>query len=531
MEGTRSLNTNVRTPAGDFHVQTEFYHTSGKIITLLFHAGQAAIRIEDVPDSGLDLDDEIKRVHESVVRRLSLIRLPVPLDRIRELLTLKTGLEKVVFVEEIISLKNKNVDEISDFGVLVASGAPVPVGIVIFPGATEREIEQGFYLLKDKSRAERFIARTGKKEGRVTFFNIGSLEKLKKAVFQIIVEMNDIAVVSEMIDARSSGFLYSSDPLTGENTVIIESSWGICGYIKGNKLNLDRYRVDRETFEFWRIKKEIVRKYTELSIDMETGNITEIEISDDRALMPSLSDEEVLALAKQALSIEKNFSRSIRLDFVISRGGNAYFTDVCVVGIKEKKELLRKISVLEEVPFYPTGVKVFAEAVDVDVARTLSFLPCDGIFFSVGGVNREIFERALLETAETAFPKPVVVEAAGEFSLKVVKEARSRGFTNVWVAFSPDVVRVPPDIPSFCREETPFVTGSVYKGNYGKLFVSGGALLSPNISLVRELIRSGFDFVAVHPDEIAYIKKVVASEEKRLMLKMARRFLRLEERI
>ncbi|WP_297444627.1 PEP/pyruvate-binding domain-containing protein [Desulfurobacterium sp.] len=529
MEGIRSLNTNVKTPAGDFHVQTEFYHTSQRIITLLFYAGQAVIRIEDLPNlESADLDDEIKRVHESIVRRLSLIRVPVSMERVEELLTLRTGLKNVAFIEEIVSIKRA--DEIFDFGILVASGAPVPAGIVVFPGASEEEIERGFYLLKEKSGAERFIAKTGKKEGRVTFFNIGSLGKLKRAVLQIIEEMEDTAIVSEMIDARSSGFLYSSDPLTGDNTVIIESSWGICGYIKGNKLNLDKYRVDRETFEFWRIKKEIVRKYTELSIDSETGNITEAEISDDRALMASLSDEEVLTLAKFALSVEKNFSRAIRLDFVISRGGDSYFTDVCAVGIKEKKELLRKISVLEEVPFYPTGVKVFAEATDVDVARTLSFLPCDGIFFNIGGVNREIFEKVLLETAETAFPKPVIVNVEEEAVLKTVKEARNKGFTNVWTASSPSV-KIPPDVPSFCKEETPFVTGSVFKGNYGKLFVSGDTLLSPNLSLIRELIRSGFDFIAVHPDEIAYIKKVVASEEKRLMLKMARRFLKLEERI
>ncbi|OMH40555.1 PEP/pyruvate-binding domain-containing protein [Desulfurobacterium indicum] len=525
MKSVRSLNTNVRTGVGDFHVQTEFYQSSGKVITLLFQGGQTVLRMEDEPDEK-SIDEEIRRVHESIVRRLSLLKISVSVGRIKELLTLKTGLRNVIFIEEIV---RRGPEELDDFGVLVASGAPVPAGIVVFPEASEDEIEKGFRLLKEKSGASRFIAKTGKKEGRVTFFNISSFEKLRKAVLQIVKDMGDIAIVSEMIDARSSGFLYSSDPLTGDNTVIIESSWGICGYIKGNKLNLDKYRVDKETFEFWRIKKEIVRKYTELSIDSETGNITEFEISDDRALMASLSDEEVLVLAKLALSIEKNFSRTIKLDFVISKDGRPFFTDISVVGLKEKRELLRKLSVLEEAPFYPTGVRILAEVTDVDIARTISFLPCDGIYFNISGVIGEMFEKVLLETAEAAFPKPVVVSVRNKEEINAVREARNKGFTNVWVAT--DGVLIVHDVPSFIKEETPFITGSVFKGAYGKLFTDEGSILSPNLSLVRELVRSGFDFIVVHPDEIVYLKKVVASEERRLMLKMARQFLKLDERI
>ena len=48
-----------------------------------------------------------------------------------------------------------------------------------------------------------------------------------------------------MVDADSSGIMFTSDPVTGEGRIIIESSWGLGESIASGLVTPDRFVCDR----------------------------------------------------------------------------------------------------------------------------------------------------------------------------------------------------------------------------------------------------------------------------------------------
>ncbi|WP_457569457.1 hypothetical protein, partial [Desulfurobacterium sp.] len=69
MNETYSMNTNFQCGAKTFHVQTEFYKSSGKVVTNIFFQGNIVKRIERLPETE-DISQEIKKQHEHILHKL-----------------------------------------------------------------------------------------------------------------------------------------------------------------------------------------------------------------------------------------------------------------------------------------------------------------------------------------------------------------------------------------------------------------------------------------------------------------------------
>jgi predicted DNA-binding protein len=68
-----SINQDIRVGRSVYHLQTEFYHSSGKIVTVIFKDGASVKRLERSISLSLtdeEIDEELKRFHQSVVDRL-----------------------------------------------------------------------------------------------------------------------------------------------------------------------------------------------------------------------------------------------------------------------------------------------------------------------------------------------------------------------------------------------------------------------------------------------------------------------------
>ncbi|SNR82399.1 PEP/pyruvate-binding domain-containing protein [Desulfurobacterium atlanticum] len=521
MEGSNTLNTNVKTPAGLFHVQTELYSSSNKIVTIIFLKGETFLRIEHTP--GESPDTEIKDIHKSIVNRLSLlINHSITREKIKELLIKTTGLENVKFIEECFQLKKEN-NELKQFSKLYLSGLPVPPGVAVFERACWDEIDIAAKKIKIDKTAPIIIKELETDSGARIVENLHKLKENLKEIKKPFIILNGKALCK----TKSSGFILTFDPLSEEKVVIIESTLGIGGILNTPKQYLDKFRVDRETFEFWRIKKEIIKKQLKLTI--RKGNIFTETVADERELTSSLSDEEILKLTKLALSLEKNFSKPIKIAFLITEEDEILFLTASTITPKEKREILRKVSSLEEPFSYPTGTKILIEIGTVEEGKLCNLIPSSGVLIKAENFSLLEFNPLLLYIAELIFPKLVIVNSNKKDFVSVIKSAREKGFTNIYIASS--LKDIPPDIPYFKEVESPFIAGKTFKGTLGKLFTGYKDTLSSNLSLVRELISSGFDFISAPADEINTLKKLIASEEKALLLKMARKFLLLKERI
>jgi len=117
------------------------------------------------------------------------------------------------------------------------------------------------------------------------------------------VENDPIGVaILKMVHARSAGICFTADPNTGDDSVvIIEGNWGLGESVVSGAATPDRFTVLKKNLE---IKgKTICKKLQKVSFS-ENGTIEE-EIKHKEQEIPCLTDEEVIELARSAISLEK----------------------------------------------------------------------------------------------------------------------------------------------------------------------------------------------------------------------------------
>ena len=113
-------------------------------------------------------------------------------------------------------------------------------------------------------------------------------------------------------DLASSGVMFSIDTESGfDKVVVINSSYGLGENIVAGKVNPDEFIVFKPTLEKgYRaiINKKLGSKLTKAVYD-ESGGIKDVETTEEERMRYSLSDDDVLTLAKWAVIIENHYSK------------------------------------------------------------------------------------------------------------------------------------------------------------------------------------------------------------------------------
>ena len=124
--------------------------------------------------------------------------------------------------------------------------------------------------------------------------------------------------VQKMVDSEVSGVIFTLDPVNGDpSKIIIESSWGLGEALVAGVVRPDRFIVDKGTLQI--VHKEIVPKMVEHVPNHETGLTMEREVSAERRNAASLSDEQVVELARLARDIEDHYQTPQDVEFAVER--------------------------------------------------------------------------------------------------------------------------------------------------------------------------------------------------------------------
>ncbi len=107
-----------------------------------------------------------------------------------------------------------------------------------------------------------------------------------------------------LVDAKAAGVMMTANPTTGNTSeFVIESNWGLGESVVSGIVNSDRYIVDRESMEI--TDKAINKKLKRVVL---AGNRSEVEdMPIELQEVSSLTDEEIMELAKVGLKIEEHF--------------------------------------------------------------------------------------------------------------------------------------------------------------------------------------------------------------------------------
>ncbi len=99
-------------------------------------------------------------------------------------------------------------------------------------------------------------------------------------------------VVQEMVDADVAGVLFTRNPVTGADELVIEASWGLGEAVVAGLVTPDHVRADRSG----RVLERVVGD-KDLAIRLTAdGGTAEVPVPRQRAAVPCLDDAQVRAL-------------------------------------------------------------------------------------------------------------------------------------------------------------------------------------------------------------------------------------------
>lgn len=121
--------------------------------------------------------------------------------------------------------------------------------------------------------------------------------------------------VQKMVNSRSSGVAMTLDPATGDRTkIVVESSWGLGEMVVSGEVTPDNFLLDKVMMSV--VTRAISAKHEEL-VPNGRGGIVRREIDEERREAPSLSDEELLAVARLAKAAEKHYGTPQDVEWAI----------------------------------------------------------------------------------------------------------------------------------------------------------------------------------------------------------------------
>ncbi len=144
-------------------------------------------------------------------------------------------------------------------------------------------------------------------------------------------------LVQKMVESTVSGILFTRDPNTGENHMIIEAGWGLGEAIVGGEVTPDHYVVDGATQRI--VHKQISDQSFRLVRDPEGGNRREEVPGPDRN-QQKLSDERIDKLASLARVIESHYRRPMDIEWCLE-GSSLYIVQARPVTTIPEPEAVR----------------------------------------------------------------------------------------------------------------------------------------------------------------------------------------------
>ena len=119
-------------------------------------------------------------------------------------------------------------------------------------------------------------------------------------------------LVQKMVDARCAGIMFTRDPVTGNDKVIVESSWGLGESIASGIVTPDRFVLSKGG----RVEHRDINRKAK-GVFLVGGREVTKDVESDKQALPSLSDREAEDLALLGRRMEEHFGRPQDIEWAI----------------------------------------------------------------------------------------------------------------------------------------------------------------------------------------------------------------------
>lgn len=125
-------------------------------------------------------------------------------------------------------------------------------------------------------------------------------------------------VVQQMVNSEKAGVMFTVDPSTGEEEMLIEGAWGLGEGVVSGTVTPDTCRYDKANDEVKSYR--INTKKTMFTKDPETGSTVQIEVPDDLKDKKVLTDEDLKQLTQLGRRIQKHYGAPMDTEWGIEDG-------------------------------------------------------------------------------------------------------------------------------------------------------------------------------------------------------------------
>jgi pyruvate,water dikinase len=147
-------------------------------------------------------------------------------------------------------------------------------------------------------------------------------------------------IVQRMVNSEKSGVIFTVNPTTGEDVVVIESTWGLGESLVLGEIQPDSYIVSKDGKI---LEKKIGKKERMRMRDYATDSTVEVAVAKNRVEAQVLTEQEILSLVNYSLAIEKHYQKAQDIEFAVERG-RIFILQTRAVTTEVKKEEAREIS-------------------------------------------------------------------------------------------------------------------------------------------------------------------------------------------
>lgn len=131
-------------------------------------------------------------------------------------------------------------------------------------------------------------------------------------------------VVQRMVDALSSGVMFTRSPTTGDRSVIaVEGSWGLGSCVVSGEVTPDKFVVNKVTGEV--VQRTVSRKEIEHLADFTAGGVRVTPVPADRREVPCIDPAMLNALVALGRRIETHYGTPQDIEWAVGRETSEIF--------------------------------------------------------------------------------------------------------------------------------------------------------------------------------------------------------------
>lgn len=126
-------------------------------------------------------------------------------------------------------------------------------------------------------------------------------------------------VVQLMVDARSSGVMFTRSPSSGDRSLVaVESAWGLGSAVVSGEVTPDSFLVSKVSGET--VRRQLSVKQRRHVPNPERDGVVDEEVPPELQGEPSLSDEELGRLLELARAVEDHYGTAQDVEWAIAEG-------------------------------------------------------------------------------------------------------------------------------------------------------------------------------------------------------------------